>query len=136
MSAAPDVPGPVPGPESAPYWEAARRHELALPRCRRCGQRWAPPTARCPACLSEDIEWRPVSGRGQIFSFTVFRRAYHPAYRERLPYVVAVIELDEGPRLVSNIVGCPPEEVVCDLPVMVTFEQRGEHVLPQFTPAR
>ena len=134
-TSAPSKPGPIPGPQSGPYWEAARRHELVLPVCARCGHRWAPPTGRCPLCLHDDVRWEPVSGRGRVFSYTVFRRAYHPAYRDELPYVVAVVELDEGPRLVTNIVGCDPEDVVCDLPVHVTFEQRGEDVLPQFAPA-
>lgn len=132
----PALPTPVPGPESGPYWEAAARHQLLLPACRRCGHVWAPPTVRCPACLTADPEWRAMSGRGRVFTFTVFRRAYHPAYRDALPYVVAVVELEEGPRMVTNIVGCPPEDVACDLPVRVTFEARGEHVLTQFTPAR
>ncbi len=73
---------------------------------------------------------RPVSGRGHVFSFTIYRRTYHPGMPE--PYVVALVQLDEGPRLISNIVGCEPEEVSVDMPVRVRFEDVGDFKLPRF----
>lgn len=136
MDRPPEKPLPIPAPESTPFWEAAQRRELALPFCRRCDQFFTPPAARCPLCLEDDLQWRGVSGRGQVFSYTTYHRAYHPAYRDSLPYVVALVQLEEGPRLVSNIVGCSPHDVHCDMPVEVTYEQRGRAVIPQFAPAR
>jgi hypothetical protein len=75
---------------------------------------------------------RVVSGRGHVFSFVIYRRTYHPGMPA--PYVVALVELDEGPRLISNVVGCEPEEVAIDMPVEVRFEEAGEFVLPRFVP--
>ena len=74
-----------------------------------------------------------LSGRGRVFSFVVYRRTYHPAMPA--PYVVALVELDEGPRLISNIVGCAPEDVAIDMPVEVCFEEAGDFRLPRFAPA-
>jgi uncharacterized OB-fold protein len=126
-------PRPRPAPESAPYWEAAKAHRLMLPRCHACGQFWFPPSQRCPHCLSSDFGWEDVSGRGRIYSFVVFHRVYHPAFESDVPYVVAIVELDEGPRLLTNIVGTSPDNVRCDMRVAVVFEDRGEFLLPKFT---
>jgi uncharacterized protein len=109
-------------PESEPFWEACRRHSLELQRCDACGKFWFPPSNRCPHCLSGDWKWSPVSGSGQVFTFTVFHRAYHKGFADELPYAVAVVELHEGPRLVSNIVGCAPDDVKIGMPVAVVFE--------------
>jgi len=80
--------------------------------------------------------WQEVSGHGKVFSFVVFHRVYHPGFTGEVPYVVALIELDEGPRLLSNVVGIPPQNVVCEMPVRVVFEDVAENVtLPKFVPA-
>ncbi len=128
-------PLPVPSELSAPFWEACRRHELIIQRCQNCNAFRFPPAILCPECLSEAVEWTRVSGRGKIFSFVVFHRVYHPAFQADLPYTVALVELEEGPRLISNIVGCPPDRVTCDMPVDVVFEDvTGEVTLPKFRP--
>jgi len=109
-------------PETAPFWEACRRHSLELQQCDACSKFWFPPSNRCPHCLSADWKWSAVSGKGQVFTFTVFHRAYHKGFADELPYAVAVVELDEGPRLVSNVVGCAPEDVKIGMPVSVIFQ--------------
>jgi uncharacterized protein len=128
-------PVPRPSPESAQYWRAAREHRLEIPRCNACGKFWFPPSQSCPHCLAADFDWTAVSGLGKVFSFVTFHRVYHPAFAKEVPYVVAVVELAEGPRLLSNIVGVPPEAVSCDMPVKVTFDDCEEGVaVPKFVP--
>jgi uncharacterized OB-fold protein len=129
-------PLPNPAPESVPYWEAAKQHRLSLPRCNGCAKFWFPPSRSCPHCLSADFTWKDVSGRGNVFSFVTFHRVYHPAFAGEVPYVVALVELEEGPRLLSNIVGVEPEAVVCDMPVKVVFDEVSEAMsVPRFAPA-
>jgi hypothetical protein len=126
-------PVPRPSAESLPYWEGAREKKLLLQHCRSCGEFWFPPSARCRHCLSHNFAWEEVSGQGRIYSFVVYHRHYHPAFEDELPYVVAIIELDEGPRLLSNIVGGPSQDVRCDLPVRAVFEDGGHGtVIPKF----
>ena len=128
-------PIPRPSPESQHYWQAARAHRLELPRCNACGRMWFPPSQSCPHCLAADFAWTAVSGRGKVFSFVTYHRVYHPAFAGEVPYVVALVELDEGPRLLTNIVGVPPEKVACDMPVRVVFDDYGGDVaVPKFTP--
>lgn len=125
----------MPSPESEPFWEACRRHELRLQRCDACGSFWFPPSAVCPRCLSESWVWARTSGRGTVYSFAVFHRVYHPGFAGDLPYVVAVVELEEGPRLPTSIVGIDHGAIRCDLPVEVLFEDVTETVtLPKFRP--
>jgi uncharacterized protein len=113
-------------PESAPFWEACQRHSLELQQCSACRRFWFPPSNRCPHCLSDEWQWSPVSGKGEVFTFTVFHRAYHKGFTDEIPYAVAVVELEEGPRLVSNIVGCSPDDVKVGMPVSVIFEDVTE----------
>jgi uncharacterized OB-fold protein len=132
----PAKPVPRPAPESIPYWEAAKQHRLSLPRCEDCEQHWFPPSRSCPHCLSANFTFQDVSGRGKVYSFVTFHRPYHPAFTEEVPYVVALVELDEGPRLLTNILGIAPEEVRCDMPVVVTYDDvDNEHSIPKFRPA-
>jgi uncharacterized OB-fold protein len=131
-----ELPLPEPSAESTPFWAAAKESRLVLPRCNACGSTWFPPTHACPSCGSTEHAWIAASGRGKVFSFVVVHRVYHPGFADKVPYVVAVIELDEGPRMLSNVVGIPPGEVRCDMPVRVTFkERRGDMTIPQFVPA-
>ena len=130
-------PIPIPSVESQPFWDGCKKHELLLPRCGRCGSHWFPPGATCPECLSTEWEWSKSSGRGKIYSYGVYHRVYHKSFEGEVPYVLAVIEMDEGPRLISNIVGCGPEELVCDMPVEVTFEDiTKDATLYKFKPLR
>lgn len=128
-------PIPVPSEETQPFWQAASRGELMLQRCSGCGASRFPPGIICPECSSLEFEWKAVSGRGKIWSFVIFHRAYHPAFKGDLPYAVAYVELDEGPRLLSNIEGIDPGQIRCDMPVEVFFEDIGGDMrLPKFRP--
>ena len=119
-----------------PFWDAARRHELVAQRCRGCGTHRFPARDLCSRCLSRDAEWVRVSGRGTVFSWAVMHQVYHPGFVSEVPYAVVVIALDEGARLVSNLVGCPPGEIRADMPVAVVFEDVAPEVtLPKFRPA-
>ena len=129
-------PQPQPSPESMPFWEGTRAHQLLLPRCNACGRFWFPPSRRCPHCLSAEFSWQESAGEGRIYSFVVFHRVYHPAFEQDVPYAVAIIELGEGPRLLANIIGTPPDDIRCDMRVRVVFEERGEQTIPQFAVLR
>lgn len=122
--------------ESRGFWEAARRHELVVQRCRSCGAFRYHPRAVCPACLSDDTEWVRASGRGEIYTFTVTRQNQAPAFAARVPYVLAYVLLDEGVQVLTNIVDCDPEAVRIGMPVEVTFEDLNDEIsLPVFRPA-
>jgi hypothetical protein len=120
----------------APYWEAARRHELVVQRCRGCGTHRFPARDLCSRCLSRETDWTAVAGRGTLFSYAIMHQVYHPWFADRVPYVVAVIELAEGARVVSNVIDCPLEDVRVGMPVEVVFEDvTSEVTLPKFRPA-
>jgi len=134
-----DYPGPVPVPmpEMAPYWAAARRHELQIPFCVPCGAFFFYPRAACPTCLSPEIEWRRASGRGRLHTFTLVHRG-PKGFPLDTPYVLAVVELDEGPRVMTNLVDvdATPEAVRIGMPVEVTFADVSDEIgLPRFRPA-
>lgn len=118
------------------FWEGAREDYLLVQRCADCGQHQHPPLPCCAHCGSELVVPAPVTGRGVIDSFTIVRRAFHPAFADRLPYLVARIRLDEADDLfvVSNVVGCQPDDVTVGDRVRVCFEHREDGSLPQFTP--
>ena len=123
---------------TAPYWESARQGELTVQRCEGCGERPFPPRSHCPRCGAADLVWAPVSGLGTVHSYTVAHRAPHPVFAEQLPLIVAVVELAEGPRLVTNLVGCDPAELAVGMTVESRFEaiDDSDVVLPVFTPSR
>ena len=128
-------PLPRPSVESKPFWDAARDHRLVLQKCRACGRFWFPPSQRCMHCLSGEHDWTEVAGAGRVFSFVTYQRLYHKGWKTEIPYVVAVIELDEGPRLLSAITGCPVDKVACDMRVKVVFDDVApETTLPKFAP--
>jgi len=130
-------PLPVPSPESKPFWDALRRHQLELPFCRPCGAFFYYPRAACPRCLSADLEWKPVSGRGTLHTFTVVSRG-QKGFPLGPPYVLAIVELEEGPRMMTNLVGiaADPAVVRIGMPVEVTFlDATAERTLPHFRPA-
>lgn len=116
-----------------PFWAGGLSGELRLQRCSDCGHLRYPVSAICPRCLSPAAAWTATSGRGTVLSYIVFERAYHESWREQVPYVVALIELDEGPVLISNVIGAEPSRVAVGQRVTVTFPRRGaEAALPQF----
>jgi uncharacterized OB-fold protein len=125
-------------PEVKPFWDATARGELALPKCTVCGTLIWYPRPFCPSCASTSVEWVPASGRGTIYSYTVNRRgvADLPAYRNAGVYVLAYVELDEGPRMMTNIVDCDPDSVRICQKVELVFHDTGEgNSLPRFRPA-
>jgi uncharacterized OB-fold protein len=119
-----------------PYWESARAGRLVTQRCRSCGRIWHPPLPACPHCHSTDIGWHEVCGNGTVYTYTVVRHATHAALADRIPYVVAIVELAEGPRLVTGITGCAPDDVRVGMAVRACFREVAEGVtLPYFEPA-
>ena len=129
---------PVPQPDEAslPFFEGARRGVLMIQRCTRCNAYLAPGSYICTECLSDALEWAPASGRGTLHTFGIMHQRYHPGFVDEIPYNIAVVELDEGPRLSTNIVGVANEELRVGMPVVATFEQVDEEVaLPKFRPA-
>lgn len=130
-------PIPVPDLDTAPYWAAAKRHELQVQRCSACGTYAFPPRPRCPKCLAQPLEWVRVSGRGTVLTFAIMRDTFIKHFPP--PYVVAQVELEEQPGLVifTNILECGVQDVRIGLPVELTFEDRPPDVsLPQFRPRR
>lgn len=118
-----------------PYWEAAKRHELVLQRCQVCGRYRYPPGETCPGCLSDKLDWVKASGRGKVYTWTVFHQVYHPAFASEAPYAVVAVELEEGPRLTTSLVDCKPEDIKIDMPVEVVFDDvTAEITLPKFRP--
>jgi uncharacterized OB-fold protein len=136
-----DLRKPVPAvtPEAQPFWAAAAQQKLKIQRCKECNAWVWTPRPACVECGSENIEWTDVSGRGEVYSFTVIRqiagRGASQAFQKDIPYVVAWVDLDEGPRLISNIVGYPAENVRIGMKVAVSFEQAAKDVwIPKFKP--
>lgn len=128
-------PLPVPDAETAPYWEAAAEGRLVIQKCGHCGAFRFYPRLVCPSCMSGDVEWVEASGQGRVYSYTIVHRA-PPAFRDAAPYVIAVIELDEGVRMMSRLLIDPVSEARIDLPVQVTFEKINDDItLPNFVPA-
>ncbi|MFA5522079.1 MAG: Zn-ribbon domain-containing OB-fold protein [Castellaniella sp.] len=127
------LPKPIANADSAPYWDAAREHRLVIRRCRDCGALHFMPRYICPECWSEALEWVESAGKGQVHSFSIIHRAPLAEFALRVPYVTALIELDEGPRMVANILGDDALSVAIGDRVSVTFEDRGDGALiPQF----
>ncbi len=130
-------PLPMTLPETEGFREAARRHELAIQQCTDCGQRMFFPRFLCHACGSESLAWRPASGRGHIYSFTIVRQAAHPSFAAEVPYVYALIELEEGVRMIANVIHTDPESVYIGQPVKAVFlDLTPEISLPQFEPLK
>jgi len=128
-------PRPNPTPLSRPFWDGTRRRELLVQRCRACGTHVFYPRYLCTACGSDALDWVRASGRGTVFTYTVARRPTHAAFADRVPYVIAVVELEEGPKLTTNIVGVDPEQVAIGMPVRATFEDVGDVTLVNFQPS-
>jgi hypothetical protein len=129
-------PAPAADWETRGYWEGAARGELVLQRCRACGGVQHRPRALCAACLGGALEHFVASGRGTVHTFTVTHQNQAPGFRDACPYVLAWVELEEGPRLLTNVVGCGPGALRIGLPVRVEFAaSEGEYPVPVFRPA-
>ncbi len=133
-----DLPAPVPetNPETEPYWDATADDEFLVKRCTSCEEAFHYPRAHCPHCHADETEWIEASGNGTIYTYSVVRQGRGP-YGEATPYVVAYVELVEGPRIVTNIVDAEPEELEIGQAVTVVFDTtEGDPKLPRFTPSR
>ena len=132
-----DLPAPAPpvNPETKPFWDATSEGRLLLKRCLDCGSVIWYPRAICPDCASLRTEWFQASGRGHVYSYTVNHRT-EGAYKDAAPLVLAYVQLDEGPRVMTNIVEADADALAIGLPVEVTFHDTGEgSALPRFRPA-
>ena len=122
--------------ESRPYWEACARHELYIQKCKNCGTVFYYPRGFCPEDLSADFEWVKCSGRGKVYTYTVTRQNQSSGFRDKVPYVMAYVELEEGIRMLTNIVDCDPKDVAVGMSVEVTFEDVTPDIsIPLFRPA-
>lgn len=127
---------PSPTPETKPYWDAAADGRLSVQRCQACSHVYFYPRDFCPACTSDRIEWIDCSGRATLYSYVIEHRP-GPGYEDEVPFVVAAVQLEEGPRMMTNIVGVEPlpENLRLDMDLVVRFEPRGEMWVPVFAPA-
>jgi len=131
-----EKPLPRMGPDSQPFWDAARAHRLQLPHCGDCGKPHLPAAPICPFCLSTKIEWRDASGQGTISSWTRVHKAWFPAFAGDVPYNVIQVELDEGPRFTSNLVQHKEGDLRVGRRVEVVFDDvTPEVTLPRFRPS-
>ena len=127
-------PLPTPTDTSLPFFEGARERRLVLQRCPRDGFFFYP-RSRCPDCLADDWQWETVSGRGSIYAFTVDRIGHDPALASQAPFAIAIVELDEGPRMSAHIVDCDVDAVCIGMPVEASFEDVDDVTLVRFRPA-
>ncbi|MFH7322910.1 Zn-ribbon domain-containing OB-fold protein [Aeromicrobium sp. JJY06] len=125
---------PKASPETRPFWDGTEAGELRIQSCTDCDRPFFYPRSSCPRCGGEALEWITCSGRASLYSYVISQR---PAPGFEPPTVIAVVELEEGPRMMTNIVGVPPEPqfLPLDLPLQVTFEQRGDLAIPVFEPS-
>ncbi len=123
--------------ENRPWWEALKRHELYLQKCRVCGDVRYYPRALCTDCMSSQVQWIKCSGRATVYTFTTTYQNQAPGFRESLPYIMAYVELEEGVKMLTNLVDCPPEQAKIGMPVEVVFDDVTPAVtLAKFRPAR
>lgn len=128
-------PLPIPNGETQPFWDSLKQHAMQLPFCRKCGKAHFYPRPFCPHCFSWDIEWRKASGRGKLYTYAIQHRPQAPGFQEEVPYITAIVELDEGPRMMTNLVEVEPEpaKLKCDAPVEVVYDDVTDAVtLPKF----
>jgi len=129
------VPRPLPEGDDVEFWARCARHELAVQRCSQCGLHRHPPRPRCARCHGEEWAWVASTGTGSVYSFTVCHPPVLPAFESEVPYNVVVVQLEEGPFIVSNVVGCTNDELRVGMPVEVTFTDVDESLtLPHFRP--
>ena len=130
-------PLPQPSPEAARFWAGCKAHELWLPYCRVCEASYWFPRDFCPTCGSRDVEWRRSQGKGRVYTYAIHYRAWHPGWAEDIPYVTALIDLDDGVRIFTNLIGIEPDPKVirCDMPVEVVFDDVTDEItLPKWRP--
>ena len=127
---------PAPDPTTQPWWDAANNGRLTIRRCADCGRAHFYPRPFCPACWSERVDWEDASGRASLYTYSVVHHNDLPPFAQRVPYVAAVVELEEGPRMMTNVVDCEPEVLEIGMALEVTFRRETDEVaLPVFRPA-
>ncbi len=128
-------PTPPMTPWTRPFWEATREGRLIIQRCTTCGRHVFYPRRLCPFCFADTLDWVEASGRGEVYSFTVVQSNAPSAFLSDMPFVIAIVELEEGVRMMSNLVDCDPESVRCGMTVAVTFRPLTDTItLPLFRP--
>lgn len=133
MTGVPELPSIVVDAVSAPYWNSLREGTFTYQRCRCCEHAWLPAREECPRCLATDVLWEKASGEAVLVSWVVYHEAFHDAFKNRLPYIVAVVELLEGPRLISNLVGSTNRETLrAGQALRLRIERDGEVFVPRF----
>ncbi|MFC1823441.1 Zn-ribbon domain-containing OB-fold protein [Thermodesulfobacteriota bacterium] len=122
--------------DNRPFWEGCKRHELLLQKCGDCGQvRYHSPI--CPECWSTEHQWVQAGGRGKVYTWTVFHQNYHPAFEPDLPYNVAIVELEEGPHMLTNLIEITNEDIRPDMAVEIAWDDVTEEItLPKFRPLK
>jgi uncharacterized protein len=118
-----------------PFWDALKQGQLTFQRCTHCGHAWLPARSECPHCLRPTWQREPAQGGAVLVSWVVYHHCYDPAFADRLPYTVAVVQLDEGPRMITNIVGVPAAQLRIDQRLRLQIEPQGDLAVPRFTPA-
>jgi uncharacterized OB-fold protein len=128
-----------PSPDAAPFWDACARRELVLPFCGACARFFFYPRSACPQCGSRDVTWRAASGRGRLHSFCIQHQSAAPGFRDAVPFVTAIVELEEGPRMMTLLTEVEPDPagIRCEMAVEVAFAELDDGaVLPVFRPRR
>jgi uncharacterized OB-fold protein len=130
------LPAPVPDLDTQPFWDGCRVDRFLVPECASCGARRWPPGPMCPVCQSTETRWIESSGRGTVYSWLVVHHPVNPVLVDQVPYVVAMIDLEEGVRVVGNVEACDPDAVSAGMPVAVFFEDHEDGMrIPNFRPA-
>jgi uncharacterized OB-fold protein len=128
---------PVIYPEELPYWEALRQRQLVLQQCAACGKAWFPIGPACPHCFSLEFKWAAMSGRGVVHNYVIYHKAWAPWLESRVPYAVVQVEIEEGPRLTTNLLDCALKDIKIGLPVEAAFEDITDEItLLQFRPGK
>lgn len=137
MTETPRKPLPEIRPDTKAFWDGTKNGEFRIQTCVRCGQRIYPPRAVCPSCLHTVFEWVTASGKGEVYSYTVVYQAADKSFNDDIPYVYAIIDLEEGVRVVSNVVNTDPKKVSIGMRVKVVFERESEEItVPRFEPVQ
>jgi uncharacterized OB-fold protein len=141
MHAPSSSPLPLPAPEiderNRPHWEGLKQGELRFQRCGACGHAWLPAREQCPRCLSSQVDWEVASGRARLVSWVTYHVAFNKAFADRIPYIVAIVTLAEGPRMLTNIVDVASEdELVIEMPLVLTIEWEDKTAVAHFRPER
>jgi uncharacterized OB-fold protein len=127
---------PTPNPETKPFWDAAREGKLLICRCGACRHAFLYPRPFCPKCWSDDVDWEEASGKATLYTWSVVRQNDLPPWPTRVPYVAAVVDLEEGPRVMTNVEGVAFDELAIGMPVVVDFKAIADDVtIPVFRPA-